>query len=121
MLEEISTKVDSFYIKPPEKVDISSILISLIYERKYVYELPLKDVSSYRSKMIHLIGVRCIIFQRTFVQRILKTKKGVSRNEKHLFIYLGQTDYIKNPSKIPAATAEPITPATFGPIACINK
>lgn len=29
--------------------------------------------------------------------------------------------YIKNPNKIPAATAEPITPATFGPIACINK
>ena len=23
--------------------------------------------------------------------------------------------------RIPAATAEPITPATFGPIACINK
>ena len=31
------------------------------------------------------------------------------------------TDYIKNPSKIPAATAEPSTPATFGPIACINR
>ena len=29
--------------------------------------------------------------------------------------------YIKNPSRIPAATAEPITPATFGPIACISK
>lgn len=29
--------------------------------------------------------------------------------------------YIKNPNRIPAATAEPITPATFGPIACINK
>ena len=29
--------------------------------------------------------------------------------------------YIKNPSRIPAATAEPITPATFGPIACIRR
>lgn len=29
--------------------------------------------------------------------------------------------YPKKPNKIPAATAEPITPATFGPIACINK
>ena len=29
--------------------------------------------------------------------------------------------YIKNPNRIPAATAEPITPATFGPIACISK
>ena len=29
--------------------------------------------------------------------------------------------YIKNPSKIPAATAEPMTPATFGPMACISR
>ncbi len=29
--------------------------------------------------------------------------------------------YIKNPNKIPAATAEPMTPDTFGPIACINR
>ena len=29
--------------------------------------------------------------------------------------------YFKNASKIPAATAEPITPATFGPIACISR
>lgn len=29
--------------------------------------------------------------------------------------------YWKNASKTPAATAEPITPATFGPIAYINK
>ena len=47
-------------------------------------------------------------------------KKGVSRLEKHLF-YFKQVVYIKNPSKIPAATAEPITPATFGPMACINR
>ena len=26
-----------------------------------------------------------------------------------------------NPSKAPAATAEPITPATFGPIACMSR
>ena len=29
--------------------------------------------------------------------------------------------YFKNANNTPAATAEPITPATFGPIACINK
>jgi hypothetical protein len=29
--------------------------------------------------------------------------------------------YLQTQSKTPAATAEPITPATFGPIACINK
>ena len=29
--------------------------------------------------------------------------------------------YTKNPSKIPAAMAEPITPATFGPMACISR
>ena len=37
------------------------------------------------------------------------------------FICCCSMNYIKNPSKIPAATAEPITPATLGPIACINK
>ncbi|KAA4562063.1 hypothetical protein F3B51_18245, partial [Bacteroides ovatus] len=40
----------------------------------------------------------------------------------HLRSYLlYNVSYIKNPSRIPAATAEPITPATFGPIACISK
>ena len=29
--------------------------------------------------------------------------------------------YARKPSRTPAATAEPITPATFGPIACISK
>ena len=29
--------------------------------------------------------------------------------------------YPKNDNRIPAATAEPITPATLGPIACINR
>lgn len=29
--------------------------------------------------------------------------------------------YDKNPSNAPAATAEPITPATLGPMACISK
>ena len=36
-------------------------------EKTNVYGLPLEDVASYRSKMIHLVEVRCIIFQRTFV------------------------------------------------------
>ena len=30
-------------------------------------------------------------------------------------------NYPKNPSRIPAATAEPITHATLGPMACISK
>lgn len=29
--------------------------------------------------------------------------------------------YEKNPSNVPAATAEPITPATLGPIACMRR
>ena len=29
--------------------------------------------------------------------------------------------YDRKPSKAPAATAEPMTPATFGPIACISR
>ena len=38
-----------------------------------------------------------------------------------LVIKVVSTDYIRKPSKIPAAIAEPITPATFGPIACISR
>ena len=35
-----------------------------------VYGLPPEDVASYRSKMYHLIGVRCSIFQRMPVHPI---------------------------------------------------
>ena len=58
---------------------------------------------------------------RTQLFEKIANKKGVPRLEEHLFISFSKWDYIKNPSKIPAATAEPITPATLGPIACINK
>ncbi|SDB82997.1 hypothetical protein SAMN05216323_100247 [Williamwhitmania taraxaci] len=34
---------------------------------------------------------------------------------------LNYLDYDRKLSKIPAATALPITPATFGPMACISK
>ena len=52
---------------------------------------------------------------------MIKSGKRCSPKEEHLLLMIVQTDYIKNPSKIPAATAEPITPATFGPMACINR
>ena len=50
-----------------------------------VYGLPLEDVASYRSKMIHLVEVRCIIFQRTFVggrsgDEVCLKNKRVSNN-----------------------------------------
>ncbi len=52
-----------------------------------------------------------------------------NENEKRLFHQFETTFsvlyevffYNKNPNKIPAATADPITPATLGPIACINR
>ena len=59
------------------------------------------------------------LFNKLFAK--IANIKGVSLNEETPFKIICLTDYIKNPSKIPAATAEPITPATFGPIACINK
>lgn len=37
------------------------------------------------------------------------------------FFYCINVSYPKNDNKIPAATAEPITPATLGPMACISK
>ena len=39
------------------------------------------------------------------------------------FVLLGSShrSQLKKPNSTPAATAEPITPATFGPMACINR
>ena len=59
------------------------------------------------------------LFNKLFAK--IANKKGVSRNGETPFKIICSINYIKNPSKIPAATAEPITPATFGPMACINK
>ena len=39
----------------------------------------------------------------------------------HLIFSFILFSYPKNANNTPAATVEPITPATFGPIACINK
>ena len=44
----------------------------------------------------------------------------VSNPEPRLFKYFN-IDYLKIDKRTPAATAEPITPDTLGPIACINK
>ena len=33
----------------------------------------------------------------------------------------GESAYPRNESRIPAATAEPTTPATLGPMACISR
>ena len=54
-----------------EKVDKGFILSYQFRCHIYLYELPPEDVASYRSKMYHLIGVRCIIFQRTPVDVFL--------------------------------------------------
>ena len=35
--------------------------------------------------------------------------------------FIEKKDYPKNPNRMPAATAEPITPATLGPMACISR
>ena len=59
------------------------------------------------------------LFNKLFAK--IANKKGVSLNEETPFKIICLTDYFKKPSKIPAATGEPITPATFGPMACINK
>ena len=50
----------------------------------------------------------------------LGMKKGCSRREQPFFLG-NRLVYTKNPNRMPAATAEPITPATFGPMACINR
>ncbi len=39
----------------------------------------------------------------------------------YLLFYIFFVYYVQRASRMPAATAEPITPATFGPIACIKR
>ena len=52
---------------------------------------------------------------------VIKNTRVTTECNTGVLIYYNNVSYIKNPSRIPAATAEPITPATFGPIACISK
>ena len=49
-----------------------------------------------------------------------KKKTRPHRNEPYYIIYIG-IYYPRNANRIPAATAEPITPDTLGPIACIKR
>ena len=65
--KEFREKVDRSWTMIAEKVDKGFILSYQFRCHIYLYELPPEDVSSYRSKMYHLIGVRCSIFQRTLV------------------------------------------------------
>ena len=53
--------------------------------------------------------------------KILKKRRYTLLKVYLRYKHICYIDYPKKLSKIPAATADPITPATFGPIACINK
>ncbi len=72
----------------------------------------------------------CVMGQ-VFLQKIYKSlhawrfclqnqhkKYGALKNKLRIYEFNG---YLHIESKMPAATAEPITPATFGPIACIKR
>jgi hypothetical protein len=48
-------------------------------------------------------------------------KKAALNFEIQRGFFLILTNYLIKLNKTPAATAEPITPATLGPIACISK
>ncbi len=56
----------------------------------------------------------------TVLKFMNKQKKGLSKPTT-LYNICIDVYYIKKLNKIPAATAEPITPETLGAIACINK
>ena len=58
----------------------------------------------------------------TLKKQTEKAKKKVADTIGNLLIFLKKYSlYARKLNKIPAATAEPITPATFGPMACISK
>ena len=51
----------------------------------------------------------------------LRTPKDLELKKQSKSLFFSSKIYPKNLIITPAATAEPITPAIFGPIACINK
>ena len=47
--------------------------------------------------------------------------KGISSKTKSLLLLSSGVYQARNPRSTPAATADPMTPATFGPIACMSR
>ena len=55
------------------------------------------------------------------VSNLLSQEKEEDRLQNGPLQSIETPDYPRNDSRIPAATAEPTTPATFGPMACISR
>ena len=88
-----------------------------IHKHKALYNKALHTLQSITSTPITLIKPITPIQTTPF-----RTKKRLvpTGNEPYYIIYIG-IYYPRNANKIPAATAEPITPDTLGPIACIKR
>ena len=54
------------------------------------------------------------------VSNLLSQEKEEDRLQNGPLQSIETPDYPRNDSRIPAATAEPTTPATFGPMACMS-
>ena len=55
------------------------------------------------------------------VSNLLSQEKEEGRLQNGPLQSIETPDYPRNDSRIPAATAEPTTPATFGPMACMRR
>lgn len=68
--------------------------------------------------IIHYLNI-VYVYRLLFIEKenaVCMAAYGVLVYKYNVMLY-----YFRNASKIPAATAEPITPETFGPIACIKR
>jgi hypothetical protein len=68
-----------------------------------------------------LIEIISLILYKFFIVGFFNSKNKGSRKD---FLYHSLLSYGYQPTTLrstPAATAEPITPATFGPIACMRR
>lgn len=87
----------------------------IIFIKKIVYltRLTLLTVSHVSFRKLTCTGVKS-----TDIKKPLSKLSGFLRTS---FIMTNYAGAPTKASRIPAATAEPKTPATLGPIACINK
>ena len=75
------------------------------------------DIPIFRNKKRDALQCVSTISTFNFQQKNIASSLSERRNEK--FVY--GIFYFKKLSRIPAATAEPTTPETLGPIACCSR
>ena len=88
---------------------ISILLPNVIITYKYRHNSSIFIAGAYVLDVQYVIKSSCSLLEaRTFDNALILS-------------YMCASDYPRKLRRMPAATAEPMTPATFGAIACISR